>query len=26
VVVFIKDILKYSKDRDEHTVHLRTVL
>ena len=26
VVVFIKDILKYSKDKDEHIVHLRTVL
>ena len=26
VVVFIDDILMYSKDRDEHTIHLRTVL
>jgi len=25
-VVYIKDVLKYSKDKDEHTVHLRTVL
>ena len=25
-MVFIKDILKYSKDKDEHTVYLRTVL
>ena len=25
-MVFIKDILIYSKDRDEHTIHLRTVL
>jgi len=24
--VFIKDIFKYSRDKDEHTVHLRTVL
>jgi len=24
--VFVKDILIYSKDRDEHTIHLRTVL
>jgi len=26
VVVFRDDILTYSKDRDEHTIHLRTVL
>jgi len=26
VVVFIDDILVYSKDKDEHTTHLRTVL
>ena len=26
VVVYIKDVLKYSKDKDDHTVHLRTVL
>ena len=26
VVVFIDDIFVYSKDRDEHTAHLRTVL
>jgi len=26
VVIYIKDVLKYSKDKDEHTVHLRTVL
>ena len=24
--MFIQDILKYSKDKDEHTVYLRTVL
>jgi len=26
VMVFINDILVYSKDRKEHTTHLRTVL
>ena len=26
VVVYIKDVLKNSKNKDEHTVHLRTVL
>jgi len=26
VVVHIKDVLKYSKDRDEYTIYLRTVL
>jgi len=26
MVVFIEDILIYPKDRDKHTVHLRTVL
>ena len=26
VVVFIQDILKYSKDKDDHTVYLRIVL
>jgi len=26
VVVYIKDVLKYSKDKDKHTIHLRTVL
>jgi len=26
VVIFIDDILIYSKDKDEHTTHLRTVL
>ena len=25
-MVFMKDILKYSNDKDEHTVYLRTVL
>ena len=25
-MVYIKDVLKYSKDKYEHTVHLRTVL
>jgi len=24
--VYIKDVLKYSKDKDEHTVHLGTML
>jgi len=26
MMVFIYDILTYSKDRDEHIIHLRTVL
>jgi len=26
VIVFIDDILIYSKDRDEHTIHLKTIL
>jgi len=26
MVVYIKDVLKYSKDKDERTVHLRTML
>jgi len=26
MVVFINDILVYSRDKDKHTIHLRTVL